>query len=146
MPKIPTLDEIRSWSPQKRLAIYQNARNHPDSKPIVALIDQHGLSLSEGGLTNDDPVVIRMIEIIWSKEGRDAALAATAQGHPAVAGIDPLLQADLGDRYQKHDQGTMNAGFYVAELMRHLGYKAAGKKPCTSDCIAKTGETWVPKT
>ena len=145
MPKLPTLEELRSWSPEKRLRLYQNAQKHPDGKPIVEMIDQSGLSLSSGGLTNDDPVVIQMIEIIWSNEGREAALEATRKGLPAVSGIDPLLQAALGDRYHKHNQGTMNAGFYVAELMRHLGYKAAGKAPCSPDCIAKTGETWVPK-
>jgi hypothetical protein len=37
----------------------------------------------------------------------------------------------------------MNAGFYVAELMRHLGYRAAGRADCAPGCVAKTGETWV---
>lgn len=143
MPKLPTLEDLKSWTPEKRLRIYQNAQKHPDGRVIVEMIDRNGLSLSSGGLTSDDPVIIRMIEIIWSQEGKAAALEATHKGLPAVSGVDPLLQQDLGDQYHKHNQGTMNAGFYVAELMRHLGYRAAGRAPCSPDCVAKTAETWI---
>ena len=143
MAKQPTLEELKSWTAEKRLRIYQNAKNHPDGKAIIDMIDNNGLSLSSGGLTADDPVILTMIDIIWSTEGKAAALEATRLGLPAVSGIDPLLQAKLGDRYHKHDQGTMNAGFYVAELMRHLGYRAAGKASCGPGCVAQTGETWI---
>ena len=40
MPKMPTLEELRAWTPEKRLRIYRNARKHPDGKVIVDLIDQ----------------------------------------------------------------------------------------------------------
>jgi hypothetical protein len=91
-----------------------------------------------------DPVYLRMEEIVWSSAGRAAAIAATEQGLPAMAGIDPLLQADLGEQYHPHDQATMNAGFIVGGLMRHLGYVDGGQGKLPVDCIAKTAMKWKP--
>ena len=89
-----------------------------------------------------DPVYLQMEEITWSKEGRAAALKATDEGLPALAGVEPLFIAALGDRYMPHDMGTMNAGYIVGELMRHLGYVGgrAGKMPEGS--VAKTAMKW----
>jgi len=143
MAKIYTLDELKSWTPEKRKGVYLNAKKHPDGQYIVDLIDQNGLSLSSGGLSLDDPVYRRIVEICWSTEGRKAAVEATKQGLPALCGVDPLLQADLGDQYGKFDLGTASAGSVVAEVMHHLGYRKSGSGPCPSNCTAKTGAKWV---
>lgn len=108
----------------------------------MALIDQNGLALSSGALSFDDPVYRRMVELIWSLRGQKAAVDATKQGLPALCGVDILLQAELGDLYHKHDPGTASAGSVVAELMRHLGYREAGKGKCPPGCTAKTGAKW----
>jgi hypothetical protein len=143
MAKIYTLEDLRSLSPESRRNLYANAKRHPEGRYIVDLIEQNGLSLSmPGGLKADDPVYLRIADLVWSPQGREAAIQATKQGIPAVCGVDILLQADLGDQYSSHDQGTNAAGVIVAELMRHLGYKEAGQGSCPNDCRAKTGMKW----
>lgn len=142
MSKTFTLDELRSWTPEKRKALYLNAKKHPSGQYIVDLIDQNGLSLSSGGLTADDPVHRTIVEVTWSTLGKKAALEATKRGEPAVCGVDILLQAKLGDLYGKYDLGTASAGAVVAEMMRHLGYREAGQGKCPSGCAARTGMKW----
>jgi len=82
-----------------------------------------------------------MEEIIWSPQGRTAALQAVSAGLPALAGVDPLLKAELGERYHPHNAGTINAGVITAALMRHLGYVEDGSK-AFDDCVAKSGMKW----
>ena len=142
MKKQYTLEELKAWAPEKRKKLYDNAKRHPDGAYIVELIEKNGLSLSSGGLSFDDPVHQRIVDIIWSVAGQKAAVEATKKGLPALCGVDMLLQAELGDLYHKHDLGTASAGSVVAELMRHLGYKEAGKGKCPPECTAKTGERW----
>lgn len=142
MAKVYTLEELRTWTPERRLDLYRNAKARPDGAYIVEMIDQHGLSLSAGGLSLNDPVFLKIVDVTWSKEGQAAAVEATKAGLPALAGVDRLLQKELGDRYGKHDLGTASAGSVVAEVMRHLGYKEAGSGACPPDCTAKTGMRW----
>lgn len=142
MSKIYSLEDLRSWSPEKRKAVYVNALKHPSGQYIVDLIVQNGLALSSGGLRTDDPVYRRIVDLAWSIQGQKAAVAATKQGVPALCGVDVLLQADLGNLYGKYDLGTASAGAIVAEVMRHLGYKEAGQGSCPQNCTAKTGMKW----
>ena len=64
---------------------------------------------------------------MWSSEGCAAAVGATASGLPALVGVEPMFVAALGGRYHPHDGGTMNAGYIVGQLMRHLGYVEDGQ-------------------
>jgi hypothetical protein len=96
-------------------------------------------------LTLDDPIALKMKDIIFSSEGRKAAVEAAKADLPAMAGIDPLLSAALGSDYGKHNFATATAGDFVAKLMRdELGY-TEGKKgvPLPSHCVAKTGILWI---
>jgi hypothetical protein len=61
-----------------------------------------------------------MEEIIWSPLGRQSALDAVGNGLPALAGVDPLISADLGNQYTPHNSGTVNAGYILAGLMGTL--------------------------
>lgn len=142
-----TLDGLKLMTPERRAVLYRNAADRRDEggQAIIDMIDAAGLSLRSGGMKMDDPVYLRMEEIVWSREGRAAAIAATDQGLPAMAGVDPLLQADLGTQYNAESMGTMNAGFIVAELMRHLGYVDAGPGKLPANCVAKTAMTWRPR-
>jgi hypothetical protein len=142
-----SLDDLRKMSPSQRATLYQNARRlrAEGGQAVMDLIDQSGLPLSEGDLTSDDPAYIRMIEIISSSEGRKAALDAVALGLPALAGVDPLVSADLGDQYGPHNGGTIAAGYIVAGLMRQLGYSENGVGKCPDNCVAKTGMKWMPR-
>jgi len=137
-----TEDEIRKLPPDKRLALYNNAKKLPDGQHVIDIIDGCGIPLSAGALTSDDPVYLGMIDVAWSKEVKAAAIAATAAGIPALCGVDRLLQKEFGARYHKHDLGTPSAGAVVAEVMRHLGYRDIGSAACPPDCVAKTGLLW----
>lgn len=139
-----TLDDLKLMSPVERAVLYQNATKLRDNggQAVIDLIESSGLSLRSGGTTLDDPVYLRMEEIIWSNEGRDAAKKATAMGLPALAGVEPLLQAALRERYSPHDMGTVSAGSIVGALMRHLGYVQAGEAKLPDNCVAKTAMRW----
>ncbi|MCG6206761.1 hypothetical protein LPW26_19100 [Rhodopseudomonas sp. HC1] len=148
MPKRLTAEDLIAMSPNKRAILYENARRKFENggKEIIELIDSLGLSLSSGQMKSDDPTFTKMEEIIWSKEGKEAALIATAKGLPALAGTEPLLVAALGERYMPHDGGTLNAGFVQAAVMRHLGFTddKEGRMPVGS--VAKTAMRWKKTT
>ena len=58
-----------------------------------------------------------------------------------MAGIDPLLQKAMGNRYGREAQGTMNAGSIVAELMRYLGYQKEREAELPPGCVAEDAAT-----
>lgn len=93
-------------------------------------------------LANKHQAYLKMEEIVWSVDGRKAAIAATEKGLPALAGVEPLFTAELGERYHPHDGGTMNACYIVAGLMRHLGYVEDGQGSMPNGSVAKTAMKW----
>jgi hypothetical protein len=139
----PTHEHIRAMTPQKRAILYQNAKTRlaEGGQEIIDFIDSEGLSLSDGEMLSTDPDYAKIEEIVWSKEGRAAAVNAVEQGLPALAGIDPLVAAALGERYHPHNGGTINAGYITAALMRHLGYVENGSGPFPNG-VAQTGMRW----
>lgn len=147
-PKAPSEQQLRAMTPEQRMSVLVNARKLGGDlgRETEKLIDDLGLPLSSGALTVDDPLYLAMAELIWSREGRDAAEAAAEAGLPALAGVDPLLQREFGDRYNADVMATNNAGYILAELMRHSGYEEAGTAKCPAGCIAKSGIKWRRKT
>lgn len=147
MAKSWTLDELKAMTVHQRAELYKNAcrlAHTPQGAALKALIEEAGLPFSDdAALTLDDPLTLRMYEVINAKPGRDAAVAATKAGLPAMAGIDPLLQAELGVDYGPHNQGTNTAGYLVGQLMQSLGYKKVGQKPLPDHCVAKTAAMWA---
>jgi hypothetical protein len=145
--KTYTIEDLKEMTPEKRAILYQNAtkRRADGGQAIIDLIDLSGLPLSSGGLRPSDPAYIAMEEIVWSPQGRRAAVEATKKGLPALAGVEPLIVAALGDRYGPHDQGTMSAGYIQAELMRHLGYIEDGQGRMPDGSVAKTAMKWKPR-
>lgn len=145
------LEMLRRKSPEERLQMYENARERYDKggREIMEAIDASGLPLRSGpagGTSKSEPIYLRMEEIIWSTEGRKAAIEAThVLKQPAMALVDPLLQRELGDAYKPDHMITVSAGSIVGELMRHLGYVNSKKMRLPDGCIAKTAEMWVRK-
>ncbi|MDX2142032.1 MAG: hypothetical protein SFV19_01645 [Rhodospirillaceae bacterium] len=141
-----TKEKIASLEPLKRARLYANARGQGTTAgdELAQLIVDTGLPFSEGAaLSIHDPVYIKMHQIVFSPEGRQAAIAAVDEGLPPLAGVDPLINQALMHDYGKHNMGTANAGSIVAELMRHLGYKETGTSaPLPPGCVAKTGMVW----
>jgi hypothetical protein len=145
--KIYTIEDLKKMTPEERARLYHNAvrRREAGGQAIIDLIEASGLSLSSGGMRASDPAYLRMEEIVWSAQGRAAALEATGKGLPALAGVDPLISADLGSQYNPHDGGTVNAGYIQAGLMRHLGYVEDGQGKMPDGCVAKTAMKWKPR-
>ena len=145
--KAPTELQLRAMTPEQRITIRARAvkLGGDVGSTTIALIDSLHLPLSSGGMSEDHPLYREMQEAIWSARGQNAALHAVEQGLPAMAGIDPILQEALGDRYGREYQGTMNAGFIVGELMRYLGFEKGKEASLPPNCVAKTAATWLPK-
>ncbi|WP_439601847.1 hypothetical protein [Devosia sp.] len=141
---VPTEAQLRAMSPEQRMTIRTRAEkmDNDTGRATVELIDALHLPLSSGGLSMDHPIYREMAEVIWSSEGKAAAVDAVAKALPAMAGVDPLLQMRMGERYGREYQGTMNAGSLVAEVMRYLGYKKTGEAELPEGCVAKTAATW----
>jgi hypothetical protein len=140
--KAPTEMQLRTMTPEQRMTVRTHAvrLGGEIGSATVALIDSLNLPLSSGGMSQDHPLYREMQEIVWSAEGKSAAVQVVEEGLPAMAGIDPLLQKVMGDRYGLEYQGTSNAAYIVGELMRVL----EGEAELPSGCAAKTAATWRP--
>ncbi|TGP86401.1 hypothetical protein EN866_24190 [Mesorhizobium sp. M2D.F.Ca.ET.223.01.1.1] len=139
-----TIEKLKAMSAQDRATLYENARKRvgQGGQEIIDLINSSGLPLRSGGITLSDPIHIRMEEIIWSSDGKKLLVEATEAGLPALAGVEPLLVADLGTQYHPHDLGTVDAGSIVGAVMRHLGYELLGRADMPPGSVAKTAATW----
>ncbi|MCH6206346.1 hypothetical protein L3V16_21210 [Brucella ciceri] len=135
---------IQKMTPEARSQLWMNAQNRlaAGGAEVIELIKKSGLPLRSGGMTLSDPVYLRMEEIIWSAEARPLLIEATERGLPALAGVEPLIVADLGTRYTPHDQGTVSAGSLVAEVIKFLGYKEIKKGDMPEGSVAKTAAVW----
>ncbi|CAN7732869.1 hypothetical protein LJR010_006037 [Ensifer adhaerens] len=103
---------LQAMSPERRAQLYENARKkrNEGGQVIIDLIDSSGLPLRSGGMTLSDPVYVAMEEIIWSQAARTRLLEAVEHGLPALAGVEPLIREELGERYHPHDQGPRMPG------------------------------------
>ena len=142
-----TDDKLTALSAAERANLRTNAAKSkaPGAAALVLQIDALGLPVSYGGMSKDDPIYAELEGLIWSEPFKDAALQAVADGLPAMAGVDPLLQEAMGSRYHADNQGTNNAGSIVGEVMRNAGYSKVGEASLPSGCVAKTAATWKPK-
>lgn len=141
-----TLEEIAKLPQERRAAMYDNALRvgGPEGTALAKLIEDSGLTYRNPTCPSDnDPIMRRIEEVVFSDEGRKAAITATDQGLPAMAGIDPLLQQALGKNYGKHNLTTATAGDRVANLMREMGFREAGSRSLPNGCVAKTAMLFV---
>ena len=137
--------KIADMSRSDRCVLYKNALKHrekniAEAQAVIDLIKASGLPYSEeGGLSDDDLIMIEIREIVNSKEAEAAMRKAVADGWPPMAGVDPMLAKALGEDYGGHNQATARAGDLVAKKMRQLGFKDTGKEGyLPADCVAKT--------
>jgi hypothetical protein len=125
---------------EKRQVLFDNARRKdtPEARALIDLLVEHDLLVGRsGGLPRHHPVIAKIEDIIRSPEGRARAKDASDQGLPAMAGVDPLLAAQVGSAYGTYDT-TSWAGTFVAEEMELMGYKQTRKKPLPEGCVART--------
>lgn len=142
-----TKEKIEALSPEKREALFDNARakGTPEAKRIIDLMVEHDLLVrSGGGLPREHPTIQEIEEIIRSDDGRTAGKAASDQGLPAMAGVDHMLTNALGSKYGGHDT-TSWAGTLMAEVMAEAGYVQTRKKSMPVGCVAKTAAFFEPR-
>jgi len=142
-----TKEKIEALSPEKREALFDNARakGTPEAQRIIDIIVENDLPLGAGGgLPRDHPTIQEIEEIIMSDEGRAAGKQASDRGLPAMAGVDTMLSTALGSRYGKQDT-TSWAGTFMAEVMAEAGYVQTKRKAMPEDCIAKTAAFFEPR-
>jgi hypothetical protein len=109
--------------------------------------EECGLPYSEGAaLRWDDPIALKIYEIVNSKEAAAAMIEVTEQGLPAICGVEPMLIKALGVDYGGHNMTTNIAGRFIAERMQQLGYKNSGRKGIlTEGSVAKSAEIFVKR-
>jgi hypothetical protein len=135
-----TKEKIEALSPQRREALFDNARTKatPEAQRIIDIMVEHDLLVrAGGGLPRDHPTIQTIEEIIRSDVGRKAGKDASDQGLPAMAGVDHMLSAALGSKYGPNDT-TSWSGTLMAEVMAEAGYVQTRKKPMPERCVAKT--------
>ncbi len=141
-----TLQKLKAKTPEERHNVWRNAmaRKTPEGLALAQFIEASGLAFApSGGISMSDPRVLEMRGIIDSPEGRDACVAAVKAGRPALAGVEPLIVAQMGARYGSFSQMTLTAGGIVGEIMPSLGYRKEGQRPMPPGSVAKTAAFWV---
>ncbi len=131
-------------TPSERNALWNNARKKESSDPkareLVEIIEKSGLDYRDRKTVRlDDPIGRSIERIVFSTKGREAAIAASQAGQPALAGVDPLLSGELGIDYCAHNEATIQAGYLVNNMMEQEGFIAVGSGKMPEDCVAKTG-------
>ena len=140
------LARLQARSSEERHTIWRNALRKGDAEALALarFIESSGLEYAEkGGISMSDPRVIEMREVIESPEGREACVEAVRNGLPALAGVEPLIAAKMGNRYGSFSQMTVTAGSIVGEMMPGLGYRIAGQRKMPAGSVAKTAAFWV---
>ena len=79
-------------------------------------------------LTNADPRLAIIKNVIISVEGIKAMVLATSKGHPALAGVDRLLCAANGSDYKSDSVVRQEAGFQSRP--RDEGHGIRGSRSC----------------
>ncbi|HEY1927985.1 MAG TPA: hypothetical protein VGG92_11015 [Caulobacteraceae bacterium] len=140
-----TLSKLREKSQNERHAVWKRAKalHSAEGNHLARAIERLGLPYAEPEpLGADDPLMARMREIMATPAARSAALEATLDGLPAMAGIDVLLHEHLGEAYRTNTAAAPTAQELTAELMTALGYTEAGSKELPARCVARTGVFW----
>ncbi len=140
-----TLSWLRERSQNERFAVWKRAKSlhSAEGNHLARAIERLGLPYAEPEpLGAADPMMIRMRELMAEPAARAAAVEATLDGLPAMAGIDVLLHEALGEEYRRNEAAVPAAQLLTAELMGGLGYVDAGRKDLPARCVARTGVFW----
>jgi hypothetical protein len=136
---------LRARSQNERYAVWKRAKalHSAEGNHLARAIELLGLPYAEPEpLADDDPLMARMKEIMAEPRARAAAVEATLDGLPAMAGVDVLLHEEIGEAYRRNEACVPTAQRLTAELMKGLGYVEAGQKDLPARCVARTGVYW----
>ena len=136
---------LRARSQNERYAVWKRAKglHSAEGNHLARAIELLGLPYAEPEpLGEGDELLERMRAIIAEPRARAAAVEATLDGLPAMAGIDVLMHEELGEAYRRNEAAVPTAQQLTAELMQGLGYDDAGTKDLPARCVARTGVYW----
>ena len=140
-----TREKLRERSQSERYAVWKRARalHSAEGNHLARAIERLGLPYAEPEvLAADDPLMKRIREILASPAARSAAIEATLDGLPAIAGIDALLHEELGEDYRLNPAAVPTAQELVGELMTSLGWVESGHKDLPRCHVARSGVFW----
>jgi hypothetical protein len=140
-----TREKLRERTQNERHAVWKRARalHSAEGNHLARAIERLGLPYAEPEpLTAEDALMDRMRAVMAEPAARSAAIEATLDGLPAMAGIDPLLHDRLGPDYRLNPAAVPSAQSLTADLMAGLGYVEAGRKDLPRRCVARTGVYW----
>ncbi len=140
-----TRSRLSERSQTERHAVWKRARSlhSAEGNDLARAIELLGLPYAEPEpLAEADPMLERIRAVFATPAARSAAIEATLDGLPAMAGIDTLLHDQLGEDYRRDPAAVPTAQALVAELMSGLGYVEAGRKDLPKRCVARSGAYW----
>jgi hypothetical protein len=136
---------LRARSQTERYTVWKRARalHSAEGNHLARAIELLGLPYAEPEpLAEEDALLARMRAIMAEPRARAAAVEATLDGLPAMAGIDVLMHEALGESYRRNEAAVPTAQNLTAELMTGLGYTPAGHKDLPARCVARSGVYW----
>jgi hypothetical protein len=136
---------LRARSQNERYTVWKRAKalHSAEGNHLARAIELLGLPYAEPEpLAEGDPLMARMRDLIADPRARAAAVEATLDGLPAMAGIDVLMHEALGEAYRRNEAAVPTAQQLTADLMTSLGYVAAGHKDLPARCVARSGVYW----
>ena len=136
---------LRARSQNERYAVWKRAKalHSAEGNHLARAIELLGLPYAEPEpLGDDDPMMLRMRELIAEPRARAAAVEANLDGRPAMAGVDVLMHEEIGEDYRRNEAAVPAAQKLTFELMSRLGYVEAGHKDLPARCVARTGVFW----
>src|SRR5271170_3299432 len=107
-----TRSKLRERSQNERYAVWKRAKalHSAEGNHLARAIERLGLPYAEPEpLSADDPLLERIMAVLAAPEARSAAIEATLDGLPAMAGIDALLHDALGEDYRRNSAAVPTA-------------------------------------
>jgi hypothetical protein len=136
---------LRARSQNERYSVWKRARalHSAEGNHLARANELLGLPYAEPEpLPEDDPLRARMRALIDEPRARAAAVEATLDGLPAMAGVDVLMHEELGEAYRRNEAAVPTAQQLTHDLMSALGYVPAGQKDLPARCVARSGVYW----
>src|ERR1700761_5156483 len=135
---------LRARSQNEPYSVWNRAKglHSAEGNHLARAIELLGLPYAEPEpLAEGDELLERMRALMAEPRAR-AAVEATLDGLPAMAGIDVLMHEELGETYRRNEAAVPTAQKLTAELMAGLGYAEAGVKDLPARCVARSGVYW----
>jgi len=136
---------LRARSQNERYAVWKRAKglHSAEGNHLARAIELLGLPYAEPEpLPDADPLLAKMQDIMAEPRARAAAIEATLDGLPAMAGVDVLMHEEIGEPYRRNEAAVPTAQRLTADLMTALGYVEAGVKDLPARCVARSGVFW----